>query len=183
MAIEPGQTEYVERSAELSLCGRFRYALWREWRPTCPDRRTVVFVGVNPSTADGQSDDATIRKMVGFAQRWRCNRMGVVNLFAYRATDVRELANAYRSNGSAAIVGPENNNHFVRAIRDADLVVPCWGSLAKIPRQIRWRAGSVRAQLREMKCKHTVVLGLTKGGDPFHPLMLPYSTPTQEWVP
>ena len=51
-----------------------------------------AFFGVNPSTADASSDDSTVRKWRGFTQRWGGSRFIVGNVFAYRSTDVRQLA-------------------------------------------------------------------------------------------
>lgn len=105
--------------AVLSSCGRYRYRLGRQFGL---GDRNVVFVGVNPSTADATVDDPTVRKWIGFAKRWELDRIEVVNLFAYRATDVRALAEA------ADPVGPENDAYLRAALAGAELVVPCWGS-------------------------------------------------------
>jgi hypothetical protein len=94
---------YVYAGADISPDGRYRYRLWREWRG-CASRDhwrwlgakdgaghelgeplSVLFVMLNPSTADGTTDDPTIRRCVGFAKRWRYDRLEVVNLFAHRA--------------------------------------------------------------------------------------------------
>jgi hypothetical protein len=164
--------------AVISKCGRYRYRLGRDigrdvMRGIGP---TVAFIGVNPSTADAETDDATVRKWRGFASRWGCDRMVVGNLFAYRATDVRELATADDP------VGHENNEHLRAVLDGVDLVVPCWGSRGKLPPNLRYRIDDVRRMLRA--CASPVrVLGLTTSGDPKHPLMLGYSSPLQDWTP
>lgn len=159
-------------SAVISECGRYRYGLERQlnW----PGEGTVVFIGVNPSTADASLDDATIRKMRGFASIWGFERMVVVNLFAWRATDVRELRQVFDPQG------PDWSKHFHEALTSAKMIVPCWGDRAKMPAEWRHIIDRVRESLPAYPdVRH---LGLTKGGDPKHPLMLGYKTPLTRWA-
>lgn len=158
-------------SAVISACGTYRYSLTRNLGM---GDRVVTFIGVNPSTADATTDDATVRKWCGFAKRWGFDRIEVVNLFAYRATDVRALAEVEDP------VGPANNMQIRAAIDRAQLVVPCWGSRAKLPPRLVGRIDLVRVMLRvagvELKC-----FGKTQQGDPRHPLMLGYDTALEQW--
>jgi hypothetical protein len=78
----------VKSGAELSACRTYRYRLWRQWDA---DLAPVVWVMLNPSTADESADDPTIRKCIGFAQRWGYGGIEVVNLYAYRSPDPRQL--------------------------------------------------------------------------------------------
>lgn len=153
-------------TAIISACGRYRYRLDRAWGKGS----AVAFIGVNPSTADATEDDATIRKMRGFAQRNGHGRMIVVNLFAYRATDVRDLSRC------ADPYGVDCDHELRRAINEAVRVVPCWGSLDKLPVHLRQRAGNVSVIVHSAG-RQTDCFGLTKNGDPKHPLMLGYNTP------
>lgn len=159
-------------SAVISPCERYRYLLYRR----VGSGGVVVFVGVNPSTADATVDDATIRKCRGFASRWGFGMFFMVNLCAYRATDVRELARVDDP------VGPDTDRHLREAFAGADLIVPAWGARGKLPLSLEWRVDRVRELLRESgkPCK---VLGLLKHGDPRHPLMPAYSTPLKDWQP
>lgn len=157
-------------SATISQCGRYRYTLARDWS----DASRVAFIGVNPSTADASTDDATVRKWRGFAQRWGFGGFVVGNLFAWRATDVRELAKA------GDPVGHENNEHLRAILDGVDLVVPCWGSRDKLPPSLRHRIADVGRMLRA--CASPVrIFGVTASGDPKHPLMLGYGTSLTEW--
>src|SRR5689334_20041621 len=76
------QSEIV-KSAVLSPCGLYRYRLTRRWG----DGPALLFVMLNPSTADATEDDPTIRRCTGFAKREGMPAIEVVNLFAWRATD------------------------------------------------------------------------------------------------
>lgn len=123
-----------ESSAVISDCGLYRYRLDRDYAPAGRSfGPRMAWIMVNPSTADAETDDATIRKVVGFARRHNCSRVTVGNLFAYRATDVRELRNA------ADPIGPDNDDYLKRIIREAQCVVVAWGPLAKQPKHLRDR--------------------------------------------
>src|SRR5687767_7328904 len=77
----------------------------------------AALVGVNPSVAGVEKNDQTIRKDIGFAQRNGWRRIIKVNKFAKRATDVRELANAFDP------IGPENDRYLAQAFEEADVIV------------------------------------------------------------
>lgn len=171
-------TKYIRSYADISRCGRYRYLLEREWRGThdpkhwewmgCKDGagmemgepRSVLFVMLNPSTADGTEDDPTIRRCVGFAKAWNYEQISVVNLYAYRATKPKELFAA-----GDAIHGPRNQEVIERAVRRAGIVICAWGAHGE-----DYQAEVVRGW---MHMKPHFALGLTKGGSPRHPLYLP----------
>jgi hypothetical protein len=71
------------KSATISQCGLYRYDLWRRWDSSIPG---VAFIGLNPSTADAEKDDPTIRKCVAYAKKWGFGSLCMLNLFAFRAT-------------------------------------------------------------------------------------------------
>ena len=75
---------YLEAFAEISRDGVYRYRLTRR---LSPGNRTVLFVGLNPSTADATHDDQTIKRCVGYARAWGYDVLLMGNLHAYRATD------------------------------------------------------------------------------------------------
>lgn len=154
-------------SAILSDCGQFRYRLER----TVADAGLVyAFFGVNPSTADAEADDATVRKWRGFVTRWGGSRFIVGNVFAFRATDVRALAAAPDP------IGRLNNDHITQIIAASDILVPCWGNRSKVPPQLRSNFRWLM-QVLHASGKPVMAFGLSKSGDPLHPLMLGYSTP------
>jgi hypothetical protein len=146
------------RWATLSECGTFRYRLSRRWG-TGP---TLLFVMLNPSTADAEVDDATIRRCIGFAQAHDFGALEVVNLYAFRATKPADL----RAAGYP--VGPENDAHIARAVAGCTEVCVAWGANAagmSRPAEVLALLASLGAA---PKC-----LGVTRGGQPAHPLMLP----------
>lgn len=160
-------TLFETSSAVVSECGRYRYRLDRRIDKPGP---VVAFFGVNPSTADATAEDATTRKWHGFCERNGWGRYIVGNVFAYRATDVRDLKLA------SDPIGPENVSHLAEIVRAADILVPCWGSIGKIPRDLQHVVGA-RVALILGANKPTLTFGVTKTGDPKHPLMLGYDTP------
>ena len=173
---------YVSSGALLSGDGMYRYLLWREWRGVAPkenwqwfgakdgaghelgEPKSCLFVMLNPSTADGEADDPTIRRCVGFAKRFKFDRLEVVNLFAYRATDPQEVL---RMTGAGDPIGPRNQDIIERAAADAGLIICAWGAHGSHIGQDE----TVRGWL-EIFGKPLYALGLTKDGKPRHPLYL-----------
>ena len=158
-------------SAIISHCGKYRYRLDRMASGSGP---VYAFFGVNPSTADASVDDATVRKWRGFVDRWGGSRFIVGNAFAYRSTDVRQLASVEDAFGD--LVG----EYITNIINEADILVPCWGNTSKVPPSLRYAFGELMDALlssgKPVKC-----FGRTASGDPRHPLMLGYSTPLVDY--
>lgn len=158
----------MKRDAIISECGTFRYWLRRQWDSALP---TLAFIMLNPSTADADIDDPTIRKCIGFARRLGFGGIVVVNLFAFRATQPADLKRA----GYPA--GPENNQYIAMAAGAANQggrVVCAWG--------VNARKLSRPAEVLESLHRYGVTphaLKLTDDGVPWHPLMLPYSCELQ----
>lgn len=175
---------YIASGARISKCGLYRYNLWREWRGTHDpanwrwldkeygDPKACVFVMLNPSTADGKQDDATIRRCVGFAKAWKYERLEVVNLFAYRATKPRDVL--ARQNQHEEIIGFENSTLIAQVAREAGLIICAWGSNVKSLDPTRDHVNTVRGWLDP---KPQFSLGFTKDGHPRHPLYAPINSP------
>jgi hypothetical protein len=135
----------------------YRYVLTRTWDAAAP---AMTWIMLNPSTADAMKDDPTIRRCVQFARRERCGRIGVVNLFGFRATDPRSLSLPGRDP-----VGPANDRFLEMHTRKAALVVAAWGvggALNGRAREVGQRLAAAGVQLW--------CLGVTKDGHPKHPL-------------
>lgn len=155
-------TASMKLGAEFSKDGRYRYRLWREWDESLA---RVVFVMLNPSTADAKKDDPTIRRCIGFARLWDYGRIDVVNLFGYRATKPRDLRLVPDP------IGPENETAIVDAISGSPLVIAAWGNLVqKVPPLL------LGMMLR--RC-NLFCLGTTLQGSPRHPLYVKKSTRPQ----
>lgn len=113
---------------------------------------------LNPSTADAERDDPTIRACVRLARRWGFGSLVAVNLFALRATDPRMLRRARDP------IGPENDAAIVGAAADADLLLAAWGNWGVL----HDRGRAVLDLLRPLGRPHC--LGLTARGQARHPL-------------
>lgn len=154
-------------SAVISSCLNYRYSLTREL--ASPDTDTVLFVMLNPSTADGSSDDPTINRLRGFASYWGYGRFTVGNLYAYRTPSPKALWDAKAA--GVDIVGPDNMLILQGLASEAHDVVVAWGAhAARDPAH----AVSVLIQLREI-VGEVCCLTETKDGWPGHPLYLPKS--------
>ena len=171
---------YIDKGAILSADERYRFLLWREWRTpgnsknwvwhgkpgeadAYKEARPCVFVMLNPSTADGETDDATIRKCVSYARRWNYERLEVVNLFAFRATDPRSLLALDDGDDP---VGWRNQEYFGRVMGRGGIVICAWGAHGG-------HLGQDEIALGWLDRERCYALGLTKDGHPRHPLYLP----------
>lgn len=152
----------VERGAVISECGRYRYSLWRRWGTS----GIVMFVGLNPSTADAKQDDPTIRRCMEFARSWGYGALVMCNLFAWRSTDPESMKAA------ADPVGPDNDATLLVEAATASVAVAAWG----VHGAHQGRNNAVREMLPRLHC-----LTLTKDGHPGHPLYLPAALVPVEW--
>lgn len=146
--------------AVIDASGRYRYRLWRrlvDRRPARPDTR-VLFVMLNPSTADASLDDHTIRCCRRIAGREGGTVLDVVNLYAYRSTSPKVLDVVDDP------VGPENDRHIASASGAASLVIVAYGAL---PARRLARADEVLTILGQHGEVWT--LGSTANGCPRHP--------------
>lgn len=154
-----------EMKAIISDCGQYRYWLERQ----CDGEGATAVIMVNPSTADAERDDATIRKLRGFGNRHKWGRLIVGNLFAYRATDVRELGRV------SDPIGPDADYWLGKIAGVVDRVIYAWGPVAKQPRayrSIRWpRVTGIFLGVDEFQIGPSAICG-----SPKHPLMLPYDS-------
>lgn len=141
---------------------KHRYMLTRQWDNTKP---YIAFVGLNPSTADENLDDPTIRRCVGYAKAWGMGGIIMVNLFAFRATDPRDMKKAEDPEGDL-------NDYYLKEIcKHCTQVVAAWGNHGRF----RGRDSVVRALFNEMQFAgyiHFNCLELSKDGNPKHPLYL-----------
>jgi hypothetical protein len=156
---------FLERDAVISDCGRYRYLLRRTWDHGKP---RALFVMLNPSTADAEIDDATIRSCIRLSKGLDYGSFEVVNLFALRATDPVELQRVPDP------VGPRNDDSIGAAIGRCDIAICAWGAHPMAGNRDR----AVRSLLRSYR-PAVFCLGTTKAGAPKHPLYIKSGTPLQ----
>jgi len=157
-------------NAQLSNDRVYRYQLTRPL--TAGTGPTCVFVMLNPSTADKNTDDPTVRRCKHFAIRLRCSLLIIVNLYAYRATDPRQLWKVTDP------VGPNNDKWLRDAAAQAHntngYVIAAWGGHAR-PDRVQ-AATTVLTAAGPIHC-----LGTTRAGAPRHPLYLRNDSPLLTW--
>lgn len=147
------------KSAVVSSDGVYRYRLRRIWDTK---KEHVLFVGLNPSTADANVDDPTIRKCVGFAKRLGYGGLSMVNLFAYRATSPKDMMR------SIDPVGPLNRFYLDVECALSFRIVAAWGTLGGYK--------DADSSFISLTSDPIYCLGLTKEGYPRHPLYVKYET-------
>lgn len=188
-------TQAARGAALFSEDGRYRYRLDRAGLGGGYPLRPVNMILLNPSTADAERDDPTIRRCMGFARSWGYDRLIITNLFAYRATNpswlrrseapVGELvpppfahdrAVPVDRRGAPPYVCERNDLEIMRAAREAELVVVAWGAYAAAS----VRAPHVAAMLVEAGIE-PMAFGVTNEGHPRHPLYLRRETALRRW--
>lgn len=142
----------METSATISPCQQFRYELRRVWDKSKP---LVMFVCLNPSTADSETEDNTSRVCINYAKRWGYGGLLIANLFAYRSTDQSAL---YKVEDP---IGPDNDEWLKKLQSEAALVVCAWSDTGAY----KDRDKAVLKLLESPQC----IIKL-KSGRPGHPL-------------
>lgn len=153
--------------ARLSRDRMYRFRLWRVWNPAGP---VVLWLLLNPSTADARINDATIERCCQRARREGYGSLWVANLFALRARDPGELRR------HSAPIGRGNDRAIRAMAAQADRVVCAWGNHGRY----LGRNQDVQALLARTGC-HPHILGLTRQGQPRHPLYVPYDREPRPW--
>lgn len=161
----------MHKTAVMSECRKYRYQLGRRWGSGAS---TMYFIMLNPSTADHETDDPTIKRCIHFAQRERFDGLAVMNLFALRATNPADLWDAEDP------VGPGNMDTFQRWLgdmrRDDSVVVCAWGGAKNAVAEGK----RMRHRLQFIGVR-PMCLGHTQAGAPNHPLYLRGDTPLIPW--
>jgi hypothetical protein len=157
----------AESVAEYSDCERYRYTLTRVWDPK---GARAMFVMLNPSTATEVQNDPTVERCERRARALGFGAFRVLNIFAWRATDPRDMRAA------ADPVGPDNDRAIVESVPWADRIVCAWGThgahLGRGP-QVERLLRAAGAELHH--------LGLSKEGHPKHPLYIGYAVQPVPW--
>jgi len=160
-------TEPIQRTATFDRTGQYRYSLSRSWEPQAAQ---VVFIMLNPSRADAERDDPTIRSCMQFAQRWGYGGLTVVNLFGYRTPSPKCLAQA------ADPVGAGCDRAILTAAAKTDRIILAWGN---------WGAllGRDQAVLQHLQPyqDRLYCLGINRTAQPRHPLYIKRTTSLLRW--
>lgn len=144
----------MQRTAEFSECRTFRYTLERIWDSAGP---SVLFVGSNPSKANEESDDPTIRRCINFAKDWGFGGLCIVNLFAFCSHDPGKLLKAKDP------IGPKNDKVLNEYISKSEKIILVWGNHGDFLK----RNEKILKLIKNPSC-----LKINKNGAPAHPLYL-----------
>ncbi|MCX4026980.1 DUF1643 domain-containing protein [Spartinivicinus marinus] len=155
--------------ALISDCQQYRYWLTRTCDTVHPEKSSVLFVMLNPSTADAEVDDPTIRRCKGFAKKWNFKGLTVANLYALRSTSPKHLWQ------HTDPVGSDNDYWLKKLAVEHTEVVCAWGANAKPERVNQFIKMMTNADIR-LWC-----LGATKTGAPRHPLYVKADQPLVEF--
>lgn len=150
--VKSSKAQALKNTAKLSECRKYRFALWRTWDDSKP---YVMFVGLNPSTADETTDDPTLTRCINYAKSWGFGGVCMANIFAYRATEPNDMKAATDP------IGSENNDWLKKLSNEAGMVVAAWGNDGSY----LGRSQQVKDLLPNLHC-----LKLNKSGEPAHPL-------------
>jgi hypothetical protein len=162
----------MEKSACFSDCGTYRYILRRRWKK---DSGIVNWIMLNPSTADHEQDDPTIRRCINFAKAWGYGGIVVTNLFAFRTKNPWSMLDAPDS------IGPDNDHFLGLESALANIRVAAWG----INGTKKGRAEAVIPIISHGGTLpiHWIGNTRTSNGQPGHPLYIPKDSQPQLWSP
>jgi hypothetical protein len=156
----------IGRAAVISNGGKYRYTLSRWWHQPGFSSGMVLWIMLNPSTADGSVDDNTIRRCIGFSKLWHYEALTVVNLYAYRATKPADKD----------IIGPKNDKWIRKEAYHAQRIILAWGANADFK-----RSRVVAEELLSARRRRLYTLGYTTAGHPLHPLRVRSDTEPVRW--
>lgn len=153
----------MKKNAILSADRIYRYVLSREWDERKP---YVMFIGLNPSTADENADDPTINKCINFAKNWGYGGIYMLNLFAFRTTYPDVLFTAEEP------IGNENDQYLEEYAMKVDKIICAWGNNG----DFKNRSQTVKNSLEKL-----YYLKMNKTDEPAHPLYLAVSSEPMKW--
>ncbi len=152
-------SDYISAGAQMSPCRNYRFLLWRQWNADRPD---IVWIMLNPSTADEKADDPTILRIETRSRQWGFGGIRVVNLFTLRATSPADLKRHHTPSR-------QTRQWLDAAIATHDWIIAAWGNHGSFLDRHRL---VYEIALEHGKPLHA--LKVSKAGQPSHPLYLPY---------
>lgn len=160
----------IVRDADFSLCRKYRYTLRRTWNL---DKPSILFIMLNPSTADEFVDDPTNKRIVSFSKKWGFGSLVTCNLFAFRTPYPKKL----KKEKYPVDEYPGQNNTWLRIESSkAKKIIAAWGNYGEYLNQDL----AVEELLKDFEL---FSFGLTNTGQPKHPLYLPENTKLQKYRP
>lgn len=155
------------------VSGPYRFRLDRQWGSNPDD--CMVLIMLNPSTADAEKDDPTIRRCISFAKREECSGLVVVNVFPWRATDPKDLARAAKA--GADILAHGERDRYIREVLTSTRKLPiaAWGANPMVTDEI---VADLMLIAGPMLC-----FGTNKDGSPRHPLYIKNDSKIVSWQP
>ena len=113
------------KKAIISDCGKYRYELHREWDKS---KRKVLFIMLNPSTADGLNNDLTTIRCINFAKKWGYGGIMIGNIYPFRAKRPKDLKKWIKNSEVYEYYRElDNENHVYEMAQKADMIVCAWG--------------------------------------------------------
>ena len=113
------------KKAIISDCGKYRYELHREWDIS---KGKVLFIMLNPSTADGLNNDLTTIRCINFAKKWGYGGIMIGNIYPFRAKRPKDLKKWVRDcKHSKRFQNWINYRHIMSMVEQADIIVCAWG--------------------------------------------------------
>tara|TARA_Y100001970_G_scaffold277689_1_gene382283 strand:- start:468 stop:947 length:480 start_codon:yes stop_codon:yes gene_type:complete len=146
--------KFIDSGAKFSNCRKYRYTLWRTWDDSKPK---VMFLGLNPSTADEVNNDPTVTRCINYAKVWGYGGMFMMNIFAFRTTYPVELKKAKNP------IGKDNDKWIKEISLSVDKSIGAWGNDGKFLD----RSKSIKNIVKNLHC-----LKVNSSGEPAHPLYL-----------
>ncbi len=146
---------FENNGANFSQNKKHRYCLWRIWDESKPK---VMFIGLNPSTANETSDDPTIRRIKGLAYKWGYGGFYMLNLFPYVTAYPKELETKLEDEAEW-----QNAIWIEKTKSECEKIIFAWGAFD----QAKIRAHSLVATIPNPYC-----LAINKNGSPKHPLYI-----------
>lgn len=163
-------TNSSKGSATFDITRCYRYCLTRSWPDTRQTHHQVTFIMLNPSRANADQDDPTIRACLQFAQHLGYTQLTVVNLFAYRTPHPSDLQQA------SDPIGPDNDRHLIAATQSAEKVILAWGNWGTLMNRAKAVVTLLSPYRHKLYC-----LGRNCTEQPRHPLYIKRTTKPQLW--
>ena len=168
----------MKNECVFSECRGYRYTLEHvieEAQAEIFAARRLQWIGLNPSTADEQKLDPTLKRIRAFTLAAGYGGFIMTNVFAWRATKPADMKK------QADPIGPENDAWLMRVAERCEASVACWGGIANFPRSLRHRAASVRLMFSRAN-RPLLCLKIAADGSPWHPLYLDGATTLKPYV-